>query len=481
MVDRYITEEHKNNLPAIRIKKAVIKNFKSVEYGEITLNCGRSYIPRNTESDILGIYGQNGSGKTSFIEAISILDWLMCGLKVPTNYAECVAVGEDCAELEFIFDLQYPNGIIREATYSFCMGKESSTKEEIIERYKGAPADYPIPEEEDKVVIFNEKFSLFWEGVGKKHVIIDTSVTNVPFVPTSKRKEIAGLGKKTLVSLEVNKQIARKKSSSFIFSTDTLDIFKNTNNTSVYFQVLAELRYYARHYLYVIDTKSAGVIRLNFALPIYTREGSIMFDANKPETISNSKLEDIRNKLNNISNVLGTLVPGLSINFKEVSQTLDEDGEPATLVMLVANRDGKEIPLRDESDGIRKIISELSLIISAFNQESVTVAIDEFDAGIFEYLLGELLQAMEESGRGQFIFTSHNLRPLEVINRKFLYFTTTNPKNRFIRLKNISSTNNLRDTYFREIILCEQDEEIYSKTKRFKMIAALKRAGRLYE
>ena len=71
------------------------------------------------------------------------------------------------------------------------------------------------------------------------------------------------------------------------------------------------------------------------------------------------------------------------------------------------------------------------------------------------------------------------MRPLEVINKKFLYFTTTNPQNRYIRLKKVATTNNLRDTYFREIILCEQDEEIYKKTKKFKIVAALKKAGGL--
>ena len=39
--------------------------------------------------------------------------------------------------------------------------------------------------------------------------------------------------------------------------------------------------------------------------------------------------------------------------------------------------------------------------------------IDEFDSGIYEYLLGELLEIMNESAKGQFVFTSHNLRPLE--------------------------------------------------------------------
>ena len=68
---------------------------------------------------------------------------------------------------------------------------------------------------------------------------------------------------------------------------------------------------------------------------------------------------------------------------------------------------------RYESDGIRKIVSVLSLIIDAYNEQSCTIAIDELDAGVFEYLLGEVLQTFQESGKGQFIFTSHNLRPLE--------------------------------------------------------------------
>lgn len=473
----FITEEHGGNLPTVRIKKVVLDNFKSVGHGEITFNCGREFIPCDTESDILGIYGQNGSGKTSFIEALSILKVLMAGVSVPSVYAECVAVDKDFAKLEFVFDLQYENGVIREAAYSFCMSSVALTKEEIDEKYKGAPDGFDIPDEDCKVIIFDEKISLLWEDASKRQVIIDTSSEADAFVPTTKRKEIAGGGKKVLVALEVNKQLARSKSRSFIFMHDTLKLFSENNDESVFFRVLIELRMYARHYLYVIDTKSSGFISLNFALPIYTTDGQMMFNAKRPEVIPTEMVEDLRADLNNISSVLGQLVPGLAIGFKELSQTLDKDGDPATVMMLTAYRDGKELPLRDESDGVRKIISVLSLIIAAFNHKSVTVAIDEFDAGIFEYLLGEILQALEESGRGQFIFTSHNLRPLEVIDKKFLYFTTTNPDNRYIRLKKISATNNLRDTYFREIILCEQEEEIYNKTKRFRIIAALKRAG----
>lgn len=119
----------------------------------------------------------------------------------------------------------------------------------------------------------------------------------------------------------------------------------------------------------------------------------------------------------------------------------------------------------------------LNLFVAAFNEKSVTVAIDEFDAGIFEYLLGEMLQMMEESGRGQFIFTSHNLRPLEVLSKKYVCFTTTNPDNRYYRMKNIGRNNNLRDVYFREIVMQEQDEQLYDSGKRFRIVSSLRRAG----
>ena len=478
-MNKFITDEHAENLPTVRIKKVVLKDFKSVGYGEIVLNCGRQFVPYNTESDILGIYGQNGSGKTSFIEALSILQDLMAGVAVPSVYADCVAIGKEFSELEFVFDLQYKNGVIREAAYSFCLSSQKLSEDELHEKYKDAPDDFEIPNEECKVVIFNEKFSLLWENASKRQVIIDTSPKESAFVPTTKRKEIAGGGKKTLVALEVNKQLAYGKSRSFIFMMETLQLFEENDNNSLFFQVLVELRLFARGYLFVVDTKSSGIIRLNFALPIYTRNGQFMLDVRRPVTIDNRDLEDLREDIGKISSVLTQLVPGLSIGIKEISQTLNKDGDAATIAMLIAYREGKELPLRDESDGVRKIISVLSLIIAAFNEQSVTVAIDEFDAGIFEYLLGEILQSMEESGKGQFIFTSHNLRPLEVINKKFLYFTTTNPKNRYIRLKNIATTNNLRDTYFREIVLSEQEEEIYNKTKKFKIVAALKKAGGL--
>ena len=102
------------------------------------------------------------------------------------------------------------------------------------------------------------------------------------------------------------------------------------------------------------------------------------------------------------------------------------------------------------------------------------------DSGIYEYLLGELLIAFEEYGKGQLVFTSHNLRPLEVLKKEEIVFTTSTPDNRYIRLKGVGRTNNLRDLYLREIVDEDQDEPLYNASKRYKLVAAFKKAGRGY-
>ena len=472
-------DEREKNKPIIRIKKVVLKDFKNVRYGEITLNCSQQSSSYDADSDILGVYGQNGSGKTSLIEAIGILRSCMSGLKVHEEYADCIAIDKEQAELVFVFGLQYPDGKIREATYSFCMTRKEATIEEIQEKYKDAPNGFEVPESEQKVIIFNEKIHLLWEESSKKQLIIDTSPKEKTFIPDTKRKVLTGGMKVAGTFLEVKKQLAYNSSLSFIFMKDVLQCFKDNEEAGSISQVLFELNSYAQHFLYVVDTKSSGLIRLNYALPIYLKTGRIRLSTKSSMSFTEHYFAIVKNIIGEISLVLSQLVPGLSIGLKKLSDTLSKNGEPGVICMLVAIRDGKELPLKAESDGVRKIISILYLIVAAFNEPSVTVAIDEFDAGIFEYLLGEILQAIEESGKGQFIFTSHNLRPLEVINEKFLYFTTTNPQNRYIRLKNIAETDNLRYAYFREIIMSEQEEEVYNRTKRFKIIAALKKAGGL--
>jgi AAA15 family ATPase/GTPase len=171
------------------------------------------------------------------------------------------------------------------------------------------------------------------------------------------------------------------------------------------------------------------------------------------------------------------LIPGLSVSIKDYGKQLTKDGKDGVRFELLSIRGADEIPLRYESEGIKKIISILNILMGMYNNPSICVAVDELDAGIYEYLLGELLTVIEETGLGQLIFTSHNLRPLEMIDKNSLIFSTTNPDNRYIKLSNVKANNNLRDFYLRSINLGGQKEEIYVPTKECDIRRALRKAG----
>lgn len=125
------------------------------------------------------------------------------------------------------------------------------------------------------------------------------------------------------------------------------------------------------------------------------------------------------------------------------------------------------------------MISICSNLVACYNRESYCLVVDELDSGIYEYLLGECLEAMQEKAKGQLIFTSHNLRPLEVLENEFLIYTTVNPENRYIKSAYIKNTQNTRISYLRSIKLGGQKEKLYNETNIYEMELAMRRAGKV--
>jgi hypothetical protein len=187
--------------------------------------------------------------------------------------------------------------------------------------------------------------------------------------------------------------------------------------------------------------------------------------------------EIVKRTINQINIVLKTIIPGLEIEVNDLHSQTTYKGEDGVRVEFLTNKTKVPLPLKCESAGALKIISMLSALISVYNNPNACVVIDEFDAGVFEFLLGEILEVIDEKGLGQLIFTSHNLRILEVLNHKNLWFTTTNEENRYIQLKGVKNFSNARDIYLRAVQLGGQNEEVYKRIKPFKIKKAFKMAG----
>ena len=123
-------------------------------------------------------------------------------------------------------------------------------------------------------------------------------------------------------------------------------------------------------------------------------------------------------------------VAGLSLGLAVLGSELGADGEKREHAQLVAHRDHRDIPLKDESDGIRKTLTVLPLLVAVYNHRSMTVVADDLDSGVFEPLLGTIVRMLAQGSWGQLIITSHNLRALEVLNSSCTAFTTADPLSR---------------------------------------------------
>ena len=171
----------------------------------------------------------------------------------------------------------------------------------------------------------------------------------------------------------------------------------------------------------------------------------------------------------------------MSVEVMEYKKEMISDGCIVRSVQLLSVRDQKKIPIQYESEGVKKILSILSILISIYHNSAVCLVVDELDSGIFEYLLGELLEVIQKYGKGQLIFTSHNLRPLEKITKDSICFSTMNPMNRFVRIPQRKSQFNYRTSYLRLVDLGGLEEEIYDSSNNYEIAYAFKKAGELFE
>lgn len=466
----------------VRMVDFKITNFKNVNNGSLNLINKR----KNFSSSILGLYGQNGSGKTALIDAFQILKLLLCGRQVPDKYADYINVNSDCSKFHFHFQIDAGNNGTYEVYYDFSLKAAKS----IVE------PNMPIGDTATtiKAQIYDEVISYSFTSDTlkmRKSIFIDTSSEGI-FSPAGKYELLFGKDKELKKNLLLLKALTSNSSQSFIFSREFLQNLRNKKNDeketdsiySLHKYILDRLVYYGNCELFIIATSNSGVLSLN-VLPIAFRYksgnhgavGSLALHLNGPSEVPEDTFLMINDIIKNMNTVLTQIVPGLTIGIMDMGLTVSADGVKNHSFQLMSNKNNKQIPLCYESEGIKKIISILQLFIIMYNVSSITIAIDELDSGIFEYLLGELLRILSEKGKGQLIFTSHNLRPLETIDRGFIAFTTTNPDNRYIRLSNIKENNNLRDFYFRDIVLGEQNEEIYDTTNNSEIALAFREVG----
>lgn len=461
----------------VRIQSAVLINFKNITHGEIRFPCSLKKDMFDEQADIIGLYGQNGSGKTAFIRALTVLDAMLSGTSLPEDSGYFITAGTDACQLSFSFGIKHSSCNYK-AKYEIHLLRSGSGDTE-----EGRPAFTPVVVAAERLTLSAVRNSK-WVNT----TVIDYDIFREDlFLPRTRVTELFGRDRSSRDNLRLAKRAAAREGRSFIFSRELGQLFAQVpDDGNINRQIILALTEFGRHHFYIIDGSRTGMINTNRLLPFGNHSvpddtGRLSIHLDGPSTIPEAALMPIKNAVEMTNQVLGQLIPGLSVKIADLGRRLLRNNTPGLIIELISVRDGMEIPLRFESEGIIKIISILHMLILVHHDPSMTLAVDELDSGIFEYLLGEILKIIQQTGRGQLIFTSHNLRPLETLEKESIVFTTSNPEKRYIRMLNVTARHNLRDFYYHDLMLGGQKESIYTPTNSFAINRAFRLAGESYE
>lgn len=447
----------------LKLKELTVERLKNVDYGNIKLYDSNGFI------NVLGIYGQNGSGKTTVVNALEIIQCLLGGESIPEHSWGIFNSGTDEESLPKIFlEIDIENEFTLRYEVKF-ISDESTLEQNVF--VANEMISYRTTKPYDKFKTLFE-FSIL-------EILHDPSHNVFSGTLKSKSKILSG------DAIEMLTSSSMREHTSYLFSKDFKNRINRLDEDVIERKIYQFFDNFCRHMrIYTQQTASltgmgAMPININYNHDKHTFQGTLPAILNKGGfPVPLEILPIYEETIKYMNDILPTIVPDLTIEMRTGEENTDSNGIQYRVINFFANRNDNVFSLIHESEGVKKIISMLGVLIEAFNNPDTIAVIDELDSGIFEYLLGELVDIFSKDAQGQLIFTSHNLRVLEMLPARQIRFSTINPNNRYIALKGIKVSNNLRDVYLRNILLGGGEEELYIGKSQSKIRRSLRKAGK---
>lgn len=468
------------NTSIVRLIKCELRRVKNVNKGAIEF---MNYAPVMSKAelngnDIVGIYGQNGSGKTAMIEGLDIIRLILSGQEVP-------------------FD-EY-GGLLCDRSELFAQFFVQKEKKKYLVSYE-ASLKVVVSEVGSRIVINKETITYQLRGATWNHKR-SICISN-PFYESN-----SILDANTAVSFESD-HYSEYSNIEFVKSLQNIAIYSSQRNCSIIFNklvinsliqipgktneeknlsdVVIAIGFFAQNNMIVVKVNQLGDINRNQMIPLNVYEvydnallqGCLPLLMNGNGSLPTTIYPLFERIIEAINIALKAIIPNLQIVIKKGSVEVNEKGVEIVHVDVFSERNGNRFSTRYESEGIKRIISLLNCLIAMYNDTHICLIVDELDSGIFEYLLGELLGVLYEEAKGQLIFTSHNLRAFEKLGVKNLICSTTNPDDRYIRLRGVQQNNNKRDFYIRALVLGGQKESLYDQEELDSIGYAFRKAGK---
>lgn len=481
-----------------RITEIKLSNIKNVTSGSVEFaescqlyKADDGEIDYRSLHDVLGIYGQNGSGKTAVIHTISLLKDIVMGRSffVDKKFNFFVKRNSALGYINYTFlliekDTKYTlnyaielEPVLKDDQNNIgCQLKNETFRLEDITHHIKYPTISISADSDDVNSLFSK----------------DADFT-VAKIISAKQNSNDFINK--VSALLASRQNDYQNHKSFLFDDNTLETLRESalESAKILGEKIKKLKLQITYNIYCYDMNNDALTTIGLGTILGTAKvenneetitsGVFPIGINGPFEILTKHKKVYANLVEQINIVVNGFIPGFHAEYREVGLPhLSSDGKDEVIAIEMVRTDKDlNLPIMSESNGVRKLINLSSAIICVFNNPSAFLVVDEFDSGVFENLLGQILSVLDNSAKGQILFTSHNLRPLEVLNYKSIYFTTVNSENRYVKLHNVKTTNNVRDFYYRALKVGGQSEELSDETEASQISASLYKGGELFK
>ena len=303
----------------IRIQSISIENIKNVSKGEVYLN---ETNPDSIGASVVGVYGQNGSGKTALIWAVGLVKDAMSGLSLPADTNYYVKQNSEKAEIQMKFDIT-----IDERQYLVYYTLAFNAIGESVQ-ISSESVDFSAKATDKMARITKTRI------IGINYPVESSDLDNCFYGPDSRISEMVGNDKQIRSKLLVLQALAKEKKNSFIFNDKMTELLKVTFKDKLYFEILNTLHYFARMNLFVLNKNQESSFNMNLlplSMRLCTTDSISKSDAvlvglgqNKANPES---FKIIKSIISQIDILIGSIVPGLKIEIIEKATTLNEKAE----------------------------------------------------------------------------------------------------------------------------------------------------------
>ena len=405
-----------------RLMKMELSGIKNISK-PMTINFLGDTIARNRKlsaanSNVKAIFGPNGSGKSAIMNAVDMY------IEMTTNYAFFLKEGVDSRvsklinKITNVFSITMyfaitadDDTIVKVLSHKIAVAKKADRLriiEESICEYRGASLNSECEVMlciKDGVIreLVSEPGNGFTEIISGRLLSVADVSSVVSFVDSSAvvndlNTKIKNLGDRVVIA---------DYSKAF---DDIITIYMAVNNVQVYLDEADEHRN-------LINAESLKLMQDYLASDI--AEGFV--DVTE-DVIEKSEYDNYINQIRNLTSFIQIFKPELlriDINCKEDHSMLHVTKEFVY--------DGYRVDEEFESAGIRKLIQLFSFLDAASN--GGIVFIDEMDTNINDVYLRRLVEYFVSYGKGQLVFTTHNLSPMEVLRKVKRGIDFINPDN----------------------------------------------------